>query len=322
MKTSSIKKSKKLPKFITSHKIFTKFKTIEKVFPRFDLKNCSMRVSDLNYTNDSAKDIKAHLIKSFTALKHYYYDNARATRIVNLLKQCKSGEFIDKGAVVVPARLKNELTSFNSAYYQCRYGYGDYQYYERNRSCDVIAYLNLTPNAKVVFSSTGAKGLWDIATMSMRGISSCQSWDGSYKRNLVGSMIDPCVGIIYIQDGTPTSKGSRMKRRALVRYVINKTTHKPALLIERIYPSNENNNYGLNEPEAIAIFHQFLELKTKGKIAVVTTANNYSIPNSKIVQKMSSCGKFENGKDYCRSYRDSGIAYSKSTALFLKKIAA
>ena len=31
---------------------------------------------------------------------------------------------------------------------------------------------------KIVFSSNGKEGLWDIATMSARGITSCQGWNG------------------------------------------------------------------------------------------------------------------------------------------------
>lgn len=326
MKTSSIKNSKKLPKFITSHKIFTKFKTIEKVFPEFGLKNCSIRVNKIINSATIAEAYRINLIKRFSQVTSNYYTygiSNNASVIVTLLKKCKGSDFIINGTLSVPKSLKGHVpTTFSSAYCKCRFGAYDTDYYERRGYGNVAKPLNLTSKAKVVFSSDGRQGMWDIATMSMRGISSCQSWNGSYKRNLVGSMIDPCVGIIYIQDGAPCTKGSRMKRRALVRYVLNKTTRKPALLIERIYPSNEYNEYGSNEQEALAIFTTFLEKVTKGRIPIVTSANGYAIPNSKIVQKMSSCGKFDTGKDHCRSYRDSGIAYSKSTALFLNKIVA
>ena len=55
-----------------------------------------------------------------------------------------------------------------------------------------------TRNFDVVFSSDGLDGLWDITTMSMRGIKSCQSWTSSskYKTNIIGSIVDPFVGVI------------------------------------------------------------------------------------------------------------------------------
>ena len=40
----------------------------------------------------------------------------------------------------------------------------------------------------MLFSSEGEAGAWDIATMSMRGIRSCQRWDGEYPRCLIGSI--------------------------------------------------------------------------------------------------------------------------------------
>src|ERR1700691_2673713 len=78
----------------------------------------------------------------------------------------------------------------------------------------------------VVFSSDP----WDMTTMSMRGIESCQSWGrfGDYNdydnympqnahcRKLTGSIIDPCCAIIYITDHTPTQYGSKMLARAVV----------------------------------------------------------------------------------------------------------
>jgi hypothetical protein len=321
MKTSSIRRSKKYPKFITSHKIFKKFETIEKIFPELGLKNCSMPLSELRTSKAGAEARRERLIRLFSSVSTYYYfDSARAGRIVSLLKKTTPAEFTKQG--VVPKALAKEVPiSFHKAYFQCRYHPYDRPYYERN-NVGFTASTTFSKNAKIVFSSNEKEGVWDIATMSMRGISSCQSWNGSYKRNLVGSMIDPYVGIIYIQDGARCPKGPRMKRRALVRYVVNYTTKKPALLLERTYPHTRNNGYAAEDTETPSIFKSFLEKKTKGAIDIITSPNGYSIPNSKIVKAMSSCGTFENGNDYCRSYRDSGIAYSKRTARYLSKVVA
>jgi hypothetical protein len=159
------------------------------------------------------------------------------------------------------------------------------------------------------------QGAWDMATMSMRGISSCQSWSGCYKRNLVGSIVDPCAGIIYLTNGTQGEKGSRMIYRAVVRYVVHKETHKPALMLERIYSANSINN------EITALFSAFLIKKTKGKLPIITSGNKHVIPNSKIVSTLPSCGSYNDAKYYCKSYRDSGIAYAKTNSLYLKKLA-
>src|SRR5690606_23711397 len=41
---------------------------------------------------------------------------------------------------------------------------------------------------KLVFSSDGERGAWDIATMSMRGINSCQGWGKPQSHGLIGSI--------------------------------------------------------------------------------------------------------------------------------------
>lgn len=319
MKTTIVTQNKKLPNFIKSHKIFSKFKNIKKVFPDIGLPNCSVRVTSLKYAENAAEQIKAKLIKSFSpSYDCYFADNVRAYKIAAALRKCEAADFIKNNKIVVPLQMRKELTNFNTAYIECKFNSWDRPYYLNNTYYHIISHLNLSPQAKVVFSSEGSDGMWDMATMSMRGISSCQSWNGCYKRNLIGSIVDPCAGIIYLTNGVNTKKGSRMVRRALVRYVVNKATRKPALLIEKIYPQSTK-----NDDEVIALFTAFLKKQTKGKLPIVTTkARQYVIPNSKIVKKLSSCGRYEDGKNYCKSYRDSGIAYAKSDALYLKKIIA
>lgn len=96
----------------------------------------------------------------------------------------------------------------------------------------------------VKFTSEGAEGIWDIATMSMRGISSCQTWDEGVGNGakVVGSMIDPFTAIIYLTTGEQYNTfGSKMIRRCIVRYVIDREGNKPYLLLEKMYPA-------LNEP--------------------------------------------------------------------------
>ena len=94
-------------------------------------------------------------------------------------------------------------------------------------------------SCNVVFSSTGKDGIWDITTMSMRGFRSCQSWDGDYNNCLIGSILDPFVGIVYLTSNTPTKYGNKMIRRCMVRYIINKKEKQPYLYIDNMYPSED-----------------------------------------------------------------------------------
>lgn len=92
---------------------------------------------------------------------------------------------------------------------------------------------------KLVFSSYGDNGVWDIATMSMRGISSCQSWGTSNSKGLIGSIASKYVAVMYLASGDQEvpGYGSKMLNRSVVRLVINDRTKKPALIIDRMYPS-------------------------------------------------------------------------------------
>jgi hypothetical protein len=169
---------------------------------------------------------------------------------------------------------------------------------------------------KIVFSSDGSKGLWDMATMSERGIDSCQGWDsdeylrGACCNKLVGSMVDPYAGIIYIA-GKRMSNGRKMEHRCVVRLVLNRRTKKPAVLLERTYHSNDYDNSRYvyvrgvyrwipTQDKARALFKKFIE--TKLGLPVIDSKHGYSIPLSEPVAKLK--------KEFV-SYRDSHIGYSK-----------
>jgi hypothetical protein len=173
---------------------------------------------------------------------------------------------------------------------------------------------------RIVFSSDGDRGLWDISTMSMRGITSCQRWDkdGYHCKKLIGSMLDPYTGIIYLTRGIKTSRGEKMEKRAVVRFILrqNKT---PMLFLERIYgisyvPPRYTRKHQLvpgtgvyeNENVIVDLFSSLLKAKTGKKYNVeyrYTSAASY-IPLSSRVRPLS---------DAIRSYRDSGIGYSDKT---------
>ena len=78
--------------------------------------------------------------------------------------------------------------------------------------------------------------------MSMRGIKSCMNWENGNSHSLVGSLVDPYAGVIYITDNTDTKYGKSMIARSVVRFISNKKG-KPALLIEQAYTSDTSDNY-------------------------------------------------------------------------------
>ncbi len=96
------------------------------------------------------------------------------------------------------------------------------------------------PNKKytIAFSSSGEEGAWDIGTISMRGITSCQSWNAPQSRGLIGSISSKFVGVMYLaSEQEIPGYGSKMLNRSMVRFAIHKTTRKPVLVLDRMYPS-------------------------------------------------------------------------------------
>lgn len=153
---------------------------------------------------------------------------------------------------------------------------------------------------KVRFSSDGSDGAWDIATMSMRGITSCQTWNPSQTvgtfTHIVGSMADPFTGIIYLTSGANFNEyGSKMIRRCVVRFMVNEKTKAPFIALEKMYPY-------IDRPSVDA-FIAFLKEKTDNKFAVHylpdAIIHGY-VPMSKIVNSLGVSDQ---------PYRDSQIPY-------------
>lgn len=156
--------------------------------------------------------------------------------------------------------------------------------------------------ARVVFSSTGIDGAWDIATMSMRGISSCQTWGQGNSNHLVGSIVDPCTAIMYLTSGSNyEGKGPKMNRRCIVRFVVNGNDNIPSLVLERMYPSHNK--------EVANKFISILKEKTGNKFPIINCTSNFRngvnkchIPLTPIVSKLDA--------EY-QPYRDSAIQFKK-----------
>lgn len=318
MKTTVITTHKLLPDFIKKSALWKQIPEIRKIFPEIGLPNCSESVT--KYRPRTAASIKQLWLKAFAAnVDELYYcggypDEARRFKratIYKALQGCSAIDFVKHGRIVVPSSAyKTVGNSFMRALRQC------YSYVPGLE----LPHTGLTNRHKIVFTADGPTGMWDIATMSQgRGISSCQAWNGSYKYRLLGSIIDPYVGILYLTNGTQTAKGLKMLCRVLVRYVVNTKTHQPALLLERAYSDHSIRHH---TSDVIALFKAFLRDKTSNKLPIVTSSMGYTIPGSSEVTKIgqSPAKRYDYTYDM-KSYRDSGIGYSKSHKTYQHKLA-
>jgi hypothetical protein len=161
------------------------------------------------------------------------------------------------------------------------------------------------PNKEFVlcFSSYGEEGAWDIGTISMRGIISCQSWNAPQSRGLIGSITSKFVGVVYLESSKEMvpGYGTKMLSRAMVRFAINKQTKKPTLYIDTIYPGFNKNT--------METFKRVLA--EKSGLAVVSTTDeavsNYYIPTEAISKFL------KNGE---ASYADHPIQVLEHTSTF------
>jgi hypothetical protein len=91
---------------------------------------------------------------------------------------------------------------------------------------------------KMYFSSTGEEGAWDIATASMRGIISCQTWTAMQARGLIGSITSKYTGVVFVEGNTDYSPyGKIMTHRCFVRLLVHRYTRKPVLFFDSMYPA-------------------------------------------------------------------------------------
>lgn len=108
---------------------------------------------------------------------------------------------------------------------------------------------------KLVFSTDP----WDIATMSMRGIKSCMRWNSKMAVCLIGSILCPFTGIVYLTNKKPTKYGEKMLFRSLVRVIFNPKQNCYKIFIDEGYPKvfNPINIYNDYLP---AVSKMFVEL--------------------------------------------------------------
>jgi hypothetical protein len=318
-------KAKPLPGFILKNKNFLRIKKVSKVFPSLGLTNFAEKsnVANESAMQDATALFSSILggLYNFSFYAKYdqlYYSNEIASTDVDKIKilgtnislvyyalRYKNSQVIkvDPKTNKITLRLPEDIGPFKKdqslfkVYTQLMQGTVDLKKSIPNlansmpRLEDFPAFIAFSSNNiasgsyDVVFSSDGVDGLWDIATMSMRGIESCQSWDGAFKSRLIGSMCDPYVGIIYLTNNKSYNKyGPRMVRRCVVKFLINKETSNPVISLDRMYPEYSQD-----------VANDFLT-KIKSKVSSDVEVkylyqqpiNNYIMPYNKIYNSLTA----------------------------------
>ena len=345
VETKDIFTNKKYPAWIKDHKIFKSYKQVAKVFPEIGLANCAQEI-DIDNSADvkaAAKylitDINTQITKRFNGLAKFsekkadkikpkrkakidnnqYLLNSLKTRLAKKADKCintKNGKItlnlpedvLDPEKKVVFKSGERLISAYNKMNDTLRAG----KFLAMEKVENLPAFKEFSsknvPAVKyqLVFSSDGPDGIWDIATMSMRGIQSCQTWGTgqSNDAHVVGSMVDPFTGIIYITSGAKHGEyGTKMIRRCVVRFVVSDKTKKPKLMLERMYPAFDKGTCDT--------FMNFLREKTGNKYEVIqncygggmgANAGTVYVPISRVVESLDTMST---------PYRDSQIVYKK-----------
>ena len=270
-------KDNKYPKWISSNPVFNKLNYIRKVFPSLGLDNFeeTIVIDNSNEISAFAKQLMS-LMSDQLADRHKKLEafskkgkiGKKRRQTLNLLLhsmetltrwlRVRPTDFITVAAngkvtLGVPEDLSYEDEVF------IKKGMGLFRVWEKitstlkeNKFLELpdlsqshqfknFSSINIPSKELVVkFAAEGESGIWDIATMSMRGVNSCQTWDQGAGNSVkvIGSIIDPFTGIIYITNSSPfNTYGSKMIRRCIVRYVIDADKKTPFLLLEKMYPA-------------------------------------------------------------------------------------
>ena len=143
----------------------------------------------------------------------------------------------------------------------------------------------------IIFSSEGKEGAWDLLTMSMRGIKSCQRWDGEYPRCLIGSVLSKFVGLMYLTSGVQSDAnagykdlGSKMMRRCVVRYAIDADEGKPCILLDKMYPELDTDVLGI----FVASIKSKTDLPVYYSQDLANKVRHIYIPSEKMREEMSN----------------------------------
>lgn len=298
---------KPYPDWLKNHKVFQELPKIDKVFPKFGLPNFQESCEIMNSSEASAEATRLgnRIITELQRTQNTLYNlletalrengkdrNEKCYKLQSLISLIASIQYsiryndyikLEEGKVAL--RLRSDIFSESST-----------PIFKKNQGLisvigkiyeSLTPFIKMTPldqfeefksfskynipnkQYKVVFSSTGEEGAWDIGTMSMRGIISCQAWTSPQSRGLIGSIASKFVGVIYIASGQNIDPyGSKMLYRSIVRFIIDKASKKPALLLDTIYPSAT--------PEIIKAFKKTLTDKSGLDVCYSRDGGNYT----------------------------------------------
>lgn len=316
-------KSKKYPKFINGSLILRIFPKPEKVFPQIGLPNSETALERVKMNQDALYMLN---IDKLNAVLHHYRYNYNGgieqdlyylrNTVNNYLCGLPGNKLMVSGYRINCINFTGRKDVFDVVKllqaHIAKNERGAFRYLER-----FVPASKFTPSQlfgskrnklKICFSSSSNKGYWDIATMSMRGISSCMRWGSSHAPTLAGTIVDPYAGVIYITDGTTNKYGKTMLARAVVRLVVGNKGKKPALLLETVYPDAKT--------FASVIFTSFLKQRTG--MSVSQDDYKCSIPISAPTAAIlaSENGHLRQYESNTLSYRDSGVKYSRISKFY------
>lgn len=260
---------KRVPGFIKQSSLKSIHK-VSKVFPSIGLVNCKKDLELVDkgeYAKDAAIELQYALVDALSE-ETCHWDLIRAI-------ENKNARLIENGRWVL--KLHRDVVAYDDDYeFAFKKGQSLFKVYNKlsKENCylpklDTLpefkvfssSNINSDDGLQIVFSSDGLDGAWDLLTMSERGFRTCQSWDGDYNENLVGTIADPFTGIIYLTNGKKVGdSGSRMIRRSIVRYVFDSISGKPFLYIDRMYPKFEQ--------RILTEFTAFIKEKTNNEFEV------------------------------------------------------
>lgn len=269
--TTSCTKNRFFPNFVIGSPIVRSNMEIEKIFPKIGLPNFREAVDvKLNF-DDMQLDKVIHLaVKKW--LEKWKDDGRSLSGLPKGLEQFKMSRVLyvlqeldrrfnkregigtnSSGKVVLTtgipsydgkALIKSGSDCFKLVKTLLNYG-SKYAHIDLMSSDDM---RDQCKNLHVMFRSDGLDGAWDLVTMSMRGPKSCMRWEAKQSPALVGSIVDPGCGIIYLTNDSKTPYGPKMLFRAVVRLAIligqNGSESTPTLMIDRVYSSFYKNKLG------------------------------------------------------------------------------
>jgi hypothetical protein len=318
----------KYPDYIRNHKVFHTQSKIKKVFPSIGLPNV-VEECEYNCIADARLDAQHLLFTDIRGALSRGADNAYSNvavqnllyEVLNVVSNWYPNMILtEEGRVAL--KFVNDCGSYEGKPF-VRKGEGVFKAYGKlseklKQVCGFeLAALDSMPHFKafsssnipagkkfkLAFASAGEEGAWDIATISMRGIASCQTWGTPQSRGLIGSISSKYVGVVYITNGEKFNEyGSKMIRRSMVRFCINAKTKKPGLLLDRVYPAHDG--------PTVELFRKFLHKRTGLPVLFSTEPgwHDYQLPAETSTWKVAP---FEVG-DF--TYMDTKIPWIKPAA--------